>query len=90
VLLLDELTAHLDLRHRAVVLERVAEFARAGGAAPVVSHDHARRACCGRPRCSPTARLRRAAPRRGLTPRVAHACSASRQKSSMHPTVRRS
>jgi iron complex transport system ATP-binding protein len=39
VLLLDEPTAHLDLRHRAVVLERVREFARAGGAALVVSHD---------------------------------------------------
>jgi len=39
VLLLDEPTAHLDLRHRAVVLERVGEFARAGGAALVVSHD---------------------------------------------------
>jgi len=39
VLLLDEPTAHLDLRHRAVVLERVREFAAAGGAALVVSHD---------------------------------------------------
>jgi iron complex transport system ATP-binding protein len=39
VLLLDEPTAHLDLRHRAVVLERVREFARGGGAALVVSHD---------------------------------------------------
>jgi iron complex transport system ATP-binding protein len=39
VLLLDEPTAHLDLRHRAVVLERVREFARAGGAVLVVSHD---------------------------------------------------
>ncbi len=39
VLLLDEPTAHLDLRHRAVVLERVRAFAAAGGAALVVSHD---------------------------------------------------
>jgi iron complex transport system ATP-binding protein len=39
VLLLDEPTAHLDLRHRAIVLERVREFARDGGAALVVSHD---------------------------------------------------
>jgi len=39
VLLLDEPTAHLDLLHRAVVLERVREFARGGGAALVVSHD---------------------------------------------------
>jgi iron complex transport system ATP-binding protein len=39
VLLLDEPTAHLDLRHRAVVLERVREFALGGGAALVVSHD---------------------------------------------------
>jgi iron complex transport system ATP-binding protein len=39
VLLLDEPTAHLDLRHRAVVLERVREFTEAGGAALVVSHD---------------------------------------------------
>ncbi len=39
VLLLDEPTAHLDLRHRAVVLERVREFAAHGGAALVVSHD---------------------------------------------------
>jgi iron complex transport system ATP-binding protein len=39
VLLLDEPTAHLDLRHRAVVLERVREFAAQGGAALVVSHD---------------------------------------------------
>ena len=39
VLLLDEPTSHLDLRHRAVVLERVAAFAGSGGAALVVSHD---------------------------------------------------
>ena len=39
VLLLDEPTAHLDLRHRAVVLERVAAFAADGGSALVVSHD---------------------------------------------------
>jgi len=39
VLLLDEPTAHLDLRHRAVVLERVRDFAARGGAAMVVSHD---------------------------------------------------
>jgi ABC-type cobalamin/Fe3+-siderophores transport system ATPase subunit len=39
VLLLDEPTAHLDLRHRAVVIERVREFAHGGGAALVVSHD---------------------------------------------------
>ena len=39
VLLLDEPTAHLDLRHRAVVLERVRDFAERGGAALVVSHD---------------------------------------------------
>ena len=39
LLLLDEPTAHLDLRHRAVVLERVREFAAQGGAALVVSHD---------------------------------------------------
>jgi iron complex transport system ATP-binding protein len=39
VLLLDEPTAHLDLRHRTVVLERVRDFAAQGGAALVVSHD---------------------------------------------------
>ncbi len=39
VLLLDEPTSHLDLRHRTVVLERVRRFAEAGGAAVVVSHD---------------------------------------------------
>jgi iron complex transport system ATP-binding protein len=39
VLLLDEPTAHLDLRHRLEVAARVREFARAGGAALVVSHD---------------------------------------------------
>ncbi len=39
VLLLDEPTAHLDLRHRLQVLARVREFAREGGAALVVSHD---------------------------------------------------
>lgn len=46
-LLLDEPTAFLDLRHRLRVLERVREFAAAGGAALVVSHDLglAARAC---------------------------------------------
>jgi len=39
VLLLDEPTAHLDLRHRLVVAARVREFARGGRAALVVSHD---------------------------------------------------
>jgi iron complex transport system ATP-binding protein len=39
VLLLDEPTAHLDLRHRMEVLELVRDFARAGGSALVVSHD---------------------------------------------------
>ena len=39
VLLLDEPTAHLDLRHRAIVFERVRRFAADGGAALVVSHD---------------------------------------------------
>lgn len=39
VLLLDEPTSHLDLRHRTAVLERVRRFADAGGAALVVSHD---------------------------------------------------
>lgn len=39
VLLLDEPTAHLDLRHRVEVLDRVREFASAGGSALVVSHD---------------------------------------------------
>jgi iron complex transport system ATP-binding protein len=39
VLLLDEPTSHLDLRHRAVVQDRVRDFAERGGAALVVSHD---------------------------------------------------
>lgn len=39
VLLLDEPTAFLDLRHRVEVLREVRTFARAGGAALVVSHD---------------------------------------------------
>ena len=39
VLLLDEPTSHLDLRHRTRVLERVRAFAERGGAALVVSHD---------------------------------------------------
>jgi iron complex transport system ATP-binding protein len=39
VLLLDEPTAHLDLRHRIQVLSLVREFAAAGRSALVVSHD---------------------------------------------------
>ena len=39
VLLLDEPTAHLDLRHRIELLARVREFVAAGGSALVVSHD---------------------------------------------------
>jgi len=39
VLLLDEPTAHLDLRHRIQVLALVREFADAGRSALVVSHD---------------------------------------------------
>jgi iron complex transport system ATP-binding protein len=39
ILLMDEPTAHLDLRHRIVVLDRVREFVAAGGSALVVSHD---------------------------------------------------
>src|SRR5690606_27803414 len=39
LLLLDEPTAFLDLRHRLEVLARVRAFAAAGGAALVVSHD---------------------------------------------------
>ncbi|MFQ5418052.1 MAG: ABC transporter ATP-binding protein [Myxococcota bacterium] len=39
VLLLDEPTAHLDLRHRVQVLALVREFARSGRSALVVSHD---------------------------------------------------
>jgi iron complex transport system ATP-binding protein len=39
VLLLDEPTAHLDLRHRVRVLALVRQFAAAGGSALVVSHD---------------------------------------------------
>ncbi len=39
VLLLDEPTAFLDLRHRIEVLGAVRDHARAGGAALVVSHD---------------------------------------------------
>jgi len=39
VLLLDEPTAHLDLRHRTAVLERVKDFVRDGRSALVVSHD---------------------------------------------------
>jgi iron complex transport system ATP-binding protein len=39
VLLLDEPTAHLDLRHRIRVLALVRQFAAAGGSALVVSHD---------------------------------------------------
>jgi iron complex transport system ATP-binding protein len=47
LLLLDEPTAFLDLRHRLAVLARVREFAAAGGSALVVSHDLsiAARAC---------------------------------------------
>ncbi len=39
ILLLDEPTAFLDLRHRVDVLREVRAFAREGGAALVVSHD---------------------------------------------------
>jgi iron complex transport system ATP-binding protein len=39
VLLLDEPTSHLDLRHRTVVLERVRRFVADGRSALVVSHD---------------------------------------------------
>jgi iron complex transport system ATP-binding protein len=39
ILLLDEPTAHLDLRHRIELLARVREFVREGGSALVVSHD---------------------------------------------------
>ena len=39
VLLLDEPTAHLDLRHKMVVLDLVREFVRSGRSALVVSHD---------------------------------------------------
>jgi iron complex transport system ATP-binding protein len=39
VLLLDEPTAHLDLRHRTVVFERVRRFVADGRSALVVSHD---------------------------------------------------
>jgi iron complex transport system ATP-binding protein len=39
ILLLDEPTAFLDLRHRVHVLRLVRELARAGGAVLVVSHD---------------------------------------------------
>lgn len=39
ILLLDEPTAHLDLRHRVGVLSLVREFAAAGRSALVVSHD---------------------------------------------------
>jgi iron complex transport system ATP-binding protein len=47
LLLLDEPTAFLDLRHRLAVLARVRELAAAGGSALVVSHDLgiAARAC---------------------------------------------
>jgi iron complex transport system ATP-binding protein len=39
LLLLDEPTAHLDLRHRTAVLERVQAFVRGGRSALIVSHD---------------------------------------------------
>ena len=39
VLLLDEPTAHLDLRHRIEVLDRLREFAERGRCVLVVSHD---------------------------------------------------
>jgi iron complex transport system ATP-binding protein len=39
VLLLDQPTAHLDLRHRMVVLDLVRDFVRTGRSALVVSHD---------------------------------------------------
>lgn len=39
VLLLDEPTAHLDLRHRTEVFSQVRAFALAGGAALAVTHD---------------------------------------------------
>ncbi len=39
VLLLDEPTSHLDLRHRVTVLEQVRSFVAEGRAALVVSHD---------------------------------------------------
>jgi iron complex transport system ATP-binding protein len=47
ILLLDEPTAFLDLRHRLAVLARVREHAAAGGSALLVSHDLglAARAC---------------------------------------------
>ena len=47
VLLLDEATAFLDLRHRVAVLRAVREFASSGGAVLLVSHDLglAARAC---------------------------------------------
>ncbi|MDH3212487.1 MAG: ABC transporter ATP-binding protein [Myxococcales bacterium] len=39
ILLLDEPTAHLDLRHKIVVLDLLRDFVRSGGSALVVSHD---------------------------------------------------
>jgi iron complex transport system ATP-binding protein len=39
ILLLDEPTAHLDLRHRVQVMEQVRAFAAHGGSALIVSHD---------------------------------------------------
>jgi iron complex transport system ATP-binding protein len=39
VLLLDEPTSHLDLRHRSVVLEQVRRFVAKGRSALIVSHD---------------------------------------------------
>ena len=39
VLLLDEPTSHLDLRHRVTVLEQVRDFVAGGRSALVVSHD---------------------------------------------------
>jgi iron complex transport system ATP-binding protein len=39
VLLLDEPTSHLDLRHRVTVLEQVRDFVASGRSALVVSHD---------------------------------------------------
>ncbi len=39
ILLLDEPTANLDLRHGVIVLDRVREFVRSGRSALVVSHD---------------------------------------------------
>ena len=76
VLLLDEPTSHLDLRHRSRVLEQVRRFVATGRSALVVSHDLnlSARSCdrialLARAGCWPAARRPRCSTRRRCAPR---------------------